>query len=340
MYEICKFCGASSTTSDKCSNCGAPIEKSDDGPVPYENSKIRDAIEKHYEEVGRRGYIIKSGRNETLITTIYIDDKRAFEVRSSNGNIGGYSVFANHQDLTIALTNLSKRKSVLLPGKTKCFGDDKNELVATISELLAEIDPTLSDNRIRIDSYATRDSSIVRLSLILITIATYISGISGIFDNGVEASFIIAIFGTCSYILFAPLQTNKNDRHYTLELFTKIVSVLTLGIVVFVPMIDSAYYFAGIDGNYWFGWRNAATCLLIYFLVVGIYSYIQTFIILCKKGYKYYGILLIPMLNIMVLAFASAGGPMRIFTLVCLMVSMLIQTILISVVNERRERLG
>ena len=341
MYNICKFCGASSTTNDKCSNCGAPIEKLDEGPALYENSKIRTAIEKHYEEASRRGFVIRSGRNETIITTIYIDDIKAFEIRSSSGSIGRYSLFSSHQNLTIAITNISKRKSVLLPGQTKCFGDDKYGLVATISELLAEMDLNLSDSRIRVDSYVTNNLRVIPISIILTIVAVAVLSI----DKD-EYYYAAPFFLMSFYMLFAPLHTHRGDRHYRLELTTKFLSTICLGIISLILFNKYELFFCYLDGqlnldyvhelDYYEEICFGGVVICVYLLVSGIYSLIQTYIILRKKEFKYCTLLLIPIIVITVLITSKCSNPILLLISMGLMI---VQTLLISKANKHCERL-
>lgn len=337
MYNICKFCGASSTTNDKCSNCGAPIEKLDEGPALYENSKIRTAIEKHYEEASRRGFVIRSGRNETIITTIYIDNIKAFEIRSSNGSIGRYSLFSSHQNLTIAITNISKRKSVLLPGQTKCFGDDKYGLVATISELLAEMDLNLSDSRIRVDSYVTNNLRVIPISIILTIVAVAVLIIEQ-YEYCYAAPFFLMSF----YMLFAPLHTHRGDRHYRLELTTKFLSTICLGIISLILCNKSMHFFYYLDrpmDYYELDYEEicfGGVGICVYLLVSGIYSLIQTYIILRKKEFKYCTLLLIPIIVITVLITSKCSNPILLLISMGLMI---VQTLLISKANKHCERL-
>lgn len=339
MYEICKFCGASSTTSDRCSNCGAPIEKLDEGPILYENKRIRAAIDQHYEEVSRRGFVISSGKNETLTTTIYIDDKKSFVIISSNGMIGNYHVYALNQDLTVAITNLSKHKEVLLPGHSKIFGENKDELVATISELLVTMDSNFSDSRIRIESIATKNLHIIPVSIVLSAIIGVLLDCTGSY-RGYELGSCALIFAGL-YMLLAPLHSKKGEHYYRLELITKVVSVLYFGIVVCILLYyHDTFFFVVHNYNDYYketDWSEGALLIGGCFLVVAIYSFIQTFIIQQKKVYKYHAMLLIPLISIIFTISDDVFHDDKPF--IYLMALMAIQTILLSIVNKKKERL-
>lgn len=333
VYKICKYCGATSTTTDKCSNCGAPIEKFDEGPVATEYTKVRQAVERHYIEAERKGMFINKPSLKRIKTIIYIDNVKAFKIVSSSGNVGRYKVFAKHQDLIVAITNISKRKAVILPGRTHRFGNDMNELISTISEVLSAIDSQFDESRIKVETYEYNVlKSIlppisfimaVVLSLISMGILVGLNDVAGLRIPGLLELFLIELSVPFYYILLSALLSKKSTPEYVIERKTKILSVLSFGIIAL---------FIGLLGRWYFSYLIGMIGLIG---VLATYSYILIFKVLKRTERKYYSIFIIPTLLLVICLFQYGYGSFDDDdTLIVVIVLVWLQTLIMSMVTR------
>lgn len=333
MYKICKYCGATSTTTDKCSNCGAPIEKFDEGPVATEYTKVRQAVERHYVEAERKGMFINKPSLKRIKTIIYIDNVKAFKIVSSSGNVGRYKVFAKHQDLIVAISNISKHKAVILPGRTHRFGNDMNELISTISEVLSAIDSQFDESRIKVETYEYNvlKSILPPISFIMALVLSYISmwisiglnDVAGLRIPGLLELFLIELSVPFYYILLSALLSKKSTPEYVIERKTKILSVLSFGIIAL---------FIGLLGRWYFSYLIGMIGLIG---VLATYSYILIFKVLKRTERKYYSIFIIPTLLLVICLFQYGYGSFDDDdTLIVVIVLVWLQTLIMSMVTK------
>lgn len=320
MYKICKYCGATSTTTDKCSNCGAPIEKFDEGPVATEYTKVRQAVERHYIEAERKGMFINKQSLKRITTIIYIDNVKAFKIVSSSGNVGRYKVFAKHQDLIVAITNISKRKAVILPGRTHRFGNDMNELISTISEVLSAIDSQFDESRIKVETYEYNVLKSILppiLSLLLVFVLVCITcGAYGIYGLGWGPGSVIMLFPGL-YILLSLINSKDAELKYKLERKVKVLAGACITMLAVIGLLCEAHYdyqvthYCYID-NY-LPIYIYYSILLCHSVVVAVYSYIMGFKVLNKSRYQCTPTLITPLLlaviSIVLLICAAIGLP-------------------------------
>lgn len=333
MYKICKYCGATSTTTDKCSNCGAPIEKFDEGPVATEYTKVRQAVERHYIEAERKGMFINKQSLKRITTIIYIDNVKAFKIVSSSGNVGRYKVFAKHQDLIVAITNISKRKAVILPGRTHRFGNDMNELISTISEVLSAIDSQFDESRIKVETYEYNVlKSIlppisfimaVVLSLISMGILVGLNDVAGLRIPGLLEIVLLVLSVPFYYILLSALFLKKSAPEYVIERKTKILSVLSFGIIAL---------FIGLLGRWYFSYLIGMIGILG---VLVTYSYILVFKVLKRTERKYYSIFIIPTLLLVIFLFQYGLGVVDDYDTIIVVIALVwLQTLIMSMVTR------
>lgn len=320
MQVICKYCGATSTTTDKCSNCGAPIEKFDEGPVATEYAKVRKTVERHYVEAERKGMFINKQSLKRIKTIIYIDNIKAFKIVSSSGNVGRYKVFAKHQDLIVAISNISKRKAVILPGRTHRFGNDMNELISTISEVLTAIDSQFDESRIKVETYEYNVLKSILppiLSLLLVFVLVCITcGAYEIYGLGWGPGSVIMLFPGL-YILLSLINSEDTELKYKLERKVKVLAGACITMLAVIGLLCEAHYdyqvthYCYID-NY-LPIYIYYSILLCHSVVVAVYSYIMGFKVLNKSRYQCTPTLITPLLlaviSIVLLICAAIGLP-------------------------------
>lgn len=129
-----------------------PIAENDSTPV---ERKIRTIVERHFNEAGRMGLIINTNKTKELTTEIMIDGKVAFKIRSTSKSMGEYRVYANHEAVNRALTQLQNRRSTLLPGKWFKIGNNPEEIIRLIANV-CNADSSITEKSITESSYTTR----------------------------------------------------------------------------------------------------------------------------------------------------------------------------------------
>ena len=298
MQIICKYCGATSTTQENCSNCGAPIDTQFDTKTTRSYSTIKNAINKHFDEAGSQGIIIGSNKEICIKTKIYIDNKKCFEIYSRSGNIGRYKVFAGNQDVTIALTKLKNKTSVILPGRTYNFGDNRDDIIATISEILTEIDPCFDESRIRIDSAV--EQRLIKSIIRYITSIVLTCGLAFALTGGYNAEYSPFLSCPIFYILLSRYSEKKQGviRQSQSNKFIYILCATLCFIALFILVqVHGTQFYYGDSG-----WKHICVpmdnlislftpIVILYFVLLGIYSYKD----ICDKtisNHKY--IVLIP----------------------------------------------
>ena len=299
MQKICKYCGATSTTQENCSNCGAPINTQFDTKTTRSYSTIKNAINKHFDEAGSQGIIIGTNKEICIKTKIYIDNKKCFEIYSHSGNIGRYKVFAGNQDVTIALTKLKNKTSVILPGRTYNFGDNRDDIIATISEILTEIDPCFDESRIWIDSAV--EQRLIKSIIRYITSIVLACGLAFALTGGYNPEFS-PLWLSCPifYILLSRYSEKKQGviRQSQSKKYIYILCATLCLIALFILVQVHSITFWSQSGD----WKRICVpmdnlislftpIVILYFVLLGIYSYKD----ICDKtisNHKY--IVLIP----------------------------------------------
>ena len=125
-----------------------------DNITPVER-KICTIVEKHFNEAGRMGLIINTNKTKELTTEIMVDGVLAFKLRSTSKSMGEYRVYANHEAVNRALTQLQNRRSTLLPGKWFKIGNNPEEIIRLIANV-CNADSSITEKSITESSYTTR----------------------------------------------------------------------------------------------------------------------------------------------------------------------------------------
>lgn len=154
---------------------------------------VREIVDAHFTEAGKRGIIIKTNRKDVLTTTIYVDNEKAFEISSSSKEVGGYRVYTKSVAVTEAITKLCTNTSAgtFLPGKTHKIGNSPENFVTVISTVLEEIDENIKSSRISSEVHIRRRIFSHLLMSLLTTVAV-----------GVSAALLGAICGEMNNIRY------------------------------------------------------------------------------------------------------------------------------------------
>ena len=109
------------------------------------NVGLRQAIEAHFAEVDRVG--IRNGKSSIVVTTIYVDNVKAFSIKSTKSKIGECKIC----DPRIkAVLNSHPVGYMFLNSKYSCvFGDSASVVINTLHELCVTAILDFNENRVR-----------------------------------------------------------------------------------------------------------------------------------------------------------------------------------------------
>ena len=106
---------------------------------------LHQAIEAHFAEVERVG--IRNGRNAIVVTNIYIDNVKAFCLKSTKSKIGECKILDKR--IKAVLNNHPKGYIFLNSKYSYIFGDSCSIIINTLHELCASAILDYNENRVR-----------------------------------------------------------------------------------------------------------------------------------------------------------------------------------------------
>ena len=106
---------------------------------------LHQAIEAHFAEVERVG--IRNGRNAIVVTNIYIDNVKAFCLKSTKSKIGECKIYDKR--IKAVLNNHPKGYIFLNSKYNYVFGDSCSIIINTLHELCASAILDYNENRVR-----------------------------------------------------------------------------------------------------------------------------------------------------------------------------------------------
>lgn len=211
MGTICGYCGASSLTSDKCSNCGAPIDVIS-YPVVSKLDKIQNAVHGHFLAFEQNN--VNKRIRIRIVTNIYVDDMLSFSIISASNNVGRCKVRGN----ALILDGLNKSNDgiKLSNASLQCvFGKDEEDMVKTLSDIIVNGVGVNDENRVRVETKLEKRvlPSVVAIFLYAIFLVTFILGVYQLVDGGImsqQLGIFFTIWGIistiCVYLYLKPKQ--------------------------------------------------------------------------------------------------------------------------------------
>ncbi len=109
---------------------------------------LRQAIEAHFADVERAG--IRNGKNAIVVTTIYIDNVKAFRIKSTKSKIGECKVCDKR--LKAVLNNHPVGYLFINSKYSYVFGDSATVAFSTLHELCVTAILDFNENRVRFKS--------------------------------------------------------------------------------------------------------------------------------------------------------------------------------------------
>lgn len=198
---------------------------------------LHQAIEAHFAEVERVG--IRNGRNAIVVTNIYIDNVKAFCLKSSKSKIGECKILDKR--LKAVLNNHPKGYIFLNSKYSYVFGDSCSIIINTLHELCASAILDYNENRVRFKNIINKWSWLLfTTEIVVFTIITlsYLALNEELCRNKWEAIFGLISLSVVSAIIISLIHkaiTIRYSKLTSIISFTValIAETLTLFIAIF-----------------------------------------------------------------------------------------------------------
>ena len=158
---------------------------------------LRQAIEAHFEEVDRLG--IRQGENRVASTTIYIDNIKAFTIKSTKSKIGECKIYDPRIKM---LLNVHPKGILFLNANYNyVFGDSKDSILATLTDLISGAIPDCTDNRVKSDNVNNLGVKMFNIVAVVISVLSILPFIVCINKWGIDDVGFIFCFTFLPVIL-------------------------------------------------------------------------------------------------------------------------------------------
>ena len=193
---------------------------------------LHQAIEAHFAEVERVG--IRNGRNAIVVTNIYIDNVKAFCLKSTKSKIGECKILDKR--LKAVLNNHPKGYIFLNSKYNYVFGDSCSIIINTLHELCASAILDYNENRVRFKNIINKWSWLLFTAEIVVSIViTLINLFVWIMKEGFDNSTLIFSIASLSAVL-AVIIISLIHKAITIR-NSKLVSTIFFAIILITETI-------------------------------------------------------------------------------------------------------
>ena len=190
---------------------------------------LHQAIEAHYAEVERVG--IRNGRNAIVVTNIYIDNVKAFCLKSTKSKIGECKILDKR--IKAVLNNHPKGYIFLNSKYNYVFGDSCSIIINTLHELCASAILDYNENRVRFKNIINKWSWLLFTAEIVVsTIFTlsYFIAIIQWFDSW------FYMFGLVSLSVVLAIIISLIHKAITIR-FSKLISIISFAVALIAETV-------------------------------------------------------------------------------------------------------
>ena len=188
---------------------------------------LHQAIEAHFAEVERVG--IRNGRNAIVVTNIYIDNVKAFCLKSTKSKIGECKILDKR--LKAVLNNHPKGYIFLNSKYSYVFGDSCSIIINTLHELCASAILDYNENRVRFKNIINKWSWLLFMAEIAVSTIFTLSFLSQCSDNRV------LVFGFISLcIVLAAIIISLIHKAITIR-FSKLTSIIYFAVALIAETV-------------------------------------------------------------------------------------------------------
>lgn len=194
---------------------------------------LHQAIEAHFAEVERVG--IRNGRNAIVVTNIYIDNVKAFCLKSTKSKIGECKIYDKR--IKAVLNNHPKGYIFLNSKYNYVFGDSCSIIINTLHELCASAILDYNENRVRFKNIINKWSwllftaEIVVSTIITLSYLALIDGLSGDEDYWL-------VFFSCISLLVVALAIIISLIHKAITIrYSKLTSIIYFAVALIAETV-------------------------------------------------------------------------------------------------------
>lgn len=188
---------------------------------------LHQAIEAHFAEVERVG--IRNGRNVIVVTNIYIDNVKAFCLKSTKSKIGECKILDKR--IKAVLNNHPKGYIFLNSKYSYVFGDSCSIIINTLHELCASAILDYNENRVRFKNIINKWSWLLFMAEIAVSIIFTLSYLARCSDNRV------LVFGFISLcIVLAAIIISLIHKAITIR-FSKLTSIIYFAVALIAETV-------------------------------------------------------------------------------------------------------
>ncbi len=192
---------------------------------------LRQAIEAHFAEVERVG--IRNGRNAIVVTNIYIDNVKAFCLKSTKSKIGECKIYDKR--LKAVLNNHPKGYIFLNSKYNYVFGDSCSIIINTLHELCASAILDYNENRVRFKNIINKWSWLLFTAEIAVSIIITLSYLALIEDLS-DSSGWDEIFGCVSLSVVLAIIISLIHKAITIR-YSKLVSTISFAVALIAETV-------------------------------------------------------------------------------------------------------
>lgn len=188
---------------------------------------LHQAIEAHFAEVERVG--IRNGRNAIVVTNIYIDNVKAFCLKSTKSKIGECKILDKR--IKAVLNNHPKGYIFLNSKYNYIFGNSCSIIINTLHELCASAILDYNENRVRFKNIINKWSWLLFMAEIAVSTIITLSYLALCSDNRV------LVFGFISLcIVLAAIIISLIHKAITIR-FSKLTSIIYFAVALIAETV-------------------------------------------------------------------------------------------------------
>ena len=188
---------------------------------------LHQAIEAHFAEVERVG--IRNGRNAIVVTNIYIDNVKAFCLKSTKSKIGECKILDKR--IKAVLNNHPKGYIFLNSKYSYVFGDSCSIIINTLHELCASAILDYNENRVRFKNIINKWSWLLFTAEIVVYTIITLSYLALCSDNRVLFFGVISL-----YIVLAAIIISLIHKAITIR-FSKLTSIISFAVALIAETV-------------------------------------------------------------------------------------------------------
>lgn len=188
---------------------------------------LHQAIEAHFAEVERVG--IRNGRNAIVVTNIYIDNVKAFCLKSTKSKIGECKILDKR--LKAVLNNHPKGYIFLNSKYSYVFGDSCSIIINTLHELCASAILDYNENRVRFKNIINKWSWLLFMAEIAVSTIFTLSFLAVIDDLPVDSDY-----GFVSLFVVLAIIISLIHKAITIRL-SKLISIISFTVALIAETV-------------------------------------------------------------------------------------------------------